>query len=527
MDKYPRHAGTSPRPTRRAVLLGAGSAAAAGLLTGLPSRAHAAVTERRPTGYPFTLGIASGDPLPSAVVIWTRLAPSPFEIGGGAGTKAHTVPWQVATDPGFGDVVRAGAATAHPEYAHTVHVDVNGLEPNRDYWYRFRSGPHLSPVGRTRTAPAAGSHVAGLNLVVASCQSLGAGWYHAWHDASAEPADLVYFAGDYIYEYATDATSVRWPYTPALPDDFARPVDTVDRFRQQYALYKTDPDLQRAHEVSPWLLTWDDHEVWNDYDAFDPATFALRANGYRAFWEHQPLRKPQFPSGTSATMYRHLTYGDLVRFHVLDTRQYRTTQLPGDTVGDTPERRDPSRQMLGATQESWLLDGLGAGGTTWDALGNTVLFSRLDSAAGSAERFSTGQWDGYQAAQQRVVDAVRAKGLGGFVILNGDIHRNYHLNVLADFDDPQSSVVGVEFAGTSISSGRDGSQTDAGLELRKAENPHLVYADLWRGYLRCRITHDEWRTEVRAVDRISTLDYHASTSTTLVTLPGHPGLVPA
>ena len=342
-------------------------------------------------------------------------------------------------------------------------------------------------------------------------------WHHAWKDAAAEPADLVYFAGDYIYEYATDATSVRWPYTPPLPSDFARETDTLGLFRQQYGLYKTDPDLQEAHRVSPWMITWDDHEVYNDYDAEDPALYQLRANAYRAFWEHMPLRPPQRPSGYTARMYRQLNYGDLVRFHVIDTRQYKTGQLPGSTVGDTAERRDPSRQILGPAQEAWLLDNLGSGHTTWDAMANTVLFSRLDSDDTAGERFSTGQWDAYQAAQQRVIDTVAAKDAGGFVVLTGDIHRNYHLNVLSDFEDPDSRVVGVEFAGTSISSGRDGGETDAGLEVRKRANPHLVSADLRRGHLRCRITHDLWTTQVRAVDRISSLDYRAWTSHTLVT----------
>ncbi len=515
---------TSPGLHRR-TLLGAGAAAAAGLLTGLPARASADVRHREPHADPFTLGIASGDPLPGGVVIWTRLAPSPFEVGGGVGRGAHPVQWQVSSDPSFAGVVREGTAMAHPEYAHSVHVDVRGLEPNREYWYRFRSGRHLSPVGRTRTAPAAGAPLDQLHLVVASCQSLGAGWYHAWRDAASEPADLVYFAGDYIYEYQVDSSSVRWPYSPSLPEDYARRTDTLDRFRQQYALHKVDPDLQEAHRVSPWMVTWDDHEVVNDYDAFDPDLFQLRANGYRAFWEHMPLRTPQLPDAWSARMHRHLTYGDLVRFHVLDTRQHRTSQFPGGAIGDVPERRDPSRQMLGVEQEAWLLDGLGSGGTTWDALANTVLFGRLDSGAGDELRFSTGQWDAYQAAQQRVIDTVVAKDVNGFVVLTGDIHRNYHLNVLADFEDPASRVVGVEFAGTSITSGRDGKQTDAGLELRKAENPHLVSADLWRGYLRCRITHDEWTTEVRAIDQVTTLTHRAWTSQTLRTFPGRPGIV--
>ena len=510
---------------RRGFLAGAGLAATAALLADCPVRAYAEVAPSSAAmPYPFALGIASGDPLPTAVVLWTRLAPSPLEADGGMAADSFPVQWVVAADPAMARVVRRGTALAHAAYAHSVHVDVEGLEPNREYWYQFRAGAHLSAVGRTRTAPAAGAHLDQLDLVVASCQSLGAGWYHAWKDAAADPADLVYFAGDDIYEYATDATSVRWPYTPPLPAEFARETDTLGRFRQQYGLYNTDPDLQEAHRVSPWMITWDDHEVYNDYDAEDPALYQLRANAYRAFWEHMPLRPPQRPSGYTARMYRQINYGDLVRFHVIDTRQYKTGQLPGSTVGDTAERRDPSRQILGPTQETWLLDNLGSGQTTWDVMANTVLFSRLDSDDTAGERFSTGQWDAYQAAQQRVIDTVAAKDAGGFVVLTGDIHRNYHLNVLSDFEDPDSRVVGVEFAGTSISSGRDGGETDAGLEVRKRANPHLVSADLRRGYLRCRITHDLWTTQVRAIDRISTLDYQAWTSHTLVTAPRHPGI---
>ena len=510
---------------RRGFLTAAGLAATAALVAGRPQRSYAAIASGgQSMPYPFTLGIASGDPLATGVVLWTRLAPSPYETDGGMALDSFPVQWVVAEDPALSRVVRRGTTLAHAAYAHSVHVDVEGLRSDRDYWYQFRCGPHLSAVGRTRTAPMPGAHLEHLDIVVASCQSLGAGWYHAWKDAAAEPADLVYFAGDYIYEYATNATSVRWPYTPPLPADFTRETDTLGRFRQQYGLYKSDPDLQEAHRVSPWMVTWDDHEVYNDYDAEDPALYQRRANAYRAFWEHMPLRPPQRPSGYTARMYRQLEYGDLVRFHVVDTRQHKTGQLPGSTVGDTPERRDPSRQMLGQTQEAWLLDSLGSGDTTWDVMANTVLFSRLDSDETAGERFSTGQWDAYQAAQQRVIDAVAARNAGGFVVLTGDIHRNYHLDILSDFEDPDSTVVGVEFAGTSISSGRDGGETDAGLELRKRANPHLVSADLRRGYLRCRITHDLWSTQVRAIDRISTLDYRAWTSHTLTTAPRQPGI---
>ncbi len=363
------------RANRRTFLTGAGLAIASGFAANLPSRAHAITAPSSASRrYPFTLGIASGDPTPDGVVIWTRLAPSPYEIGGGLDGRAHPVQWQVATDSSFAQVLREGTARAHPEYSHSVHVDVGGLQAGRDYYYRFRSGTHLSETGRTRTAPPLGAHLTGLNLVVASCQSLGGGFYHAWKDAATDPADAVLFLGDYIYEYAVDATSVRWPYTPPLPDDFQRQTDTLDRYRQQYSLHKSDPDLIEAHRLSPWIVTWDDHEVVNDYDSTDEQ---------------------------------------------LMTRQ----------------------------------------------------------------------------------------AVDNFVVLTGDVHRNYDLDILADYDTPGSATVGVEFAGTSISSGRDGQDSDAGVQDRYAANPHLKFANLQRGYLRCRVDHESWTTELRVLDRVSTPDY--------------------
>ncbi|MGI8622914.1 MAG: alkaline phosphatase D family protein [Solirubrobacteraceae bacterium] len=478
---------------------------------------------------PFSLGVASGDPLPDGVVLWTRLAPEPLQPDGGMDRRRKfPVQWQVATDEGFRNIARKGTAFAKPEFAHSVHVDVRGLKPGRDYFYRFRSGPHLSEVGRTRTAPALGAHLSSLNLVVASCQSFGGGYYHAWKDAAEDPADVVFFAGDYIYEYAvivTDGVYSRRTDVEPVPDDYKRETDTLARYRQQYSLYKSDPDLIEAHRLSPWIVTWDDHEVVNDYDSTDEQLLVRRANAYRAFWEHMPLRLPQLPSGPDALLYRRISYGDLAQFNVLDTRQYRSSSLPGSTTPDTPERRDPSRTMLGDTQEAWLLNGLSASPARWNVLAQSVLFGRLDSDASDAERFSTGQWDGYQAAQQRIIDHVSEQSVDNFVVLTGDVHRNYDLDILADYENPGSRTVGVEFAGTSISSGGDGVDNDAGLDVRRAANPHLKFANLQRGYIRCRVDHQSWTTELRVLDRISDPDdYSVSTRKTLTTEAGNPGL---
>lgn len=516
--------------SRRHFLTGSGAAVAAAFLAGVPGTARAdVVPQGRGREYPFTLGIASGDPWPDAVVLWTRIAPRPLEPHGGLEPRAtHPVQWQVATDEAFSNVVRRGTAFARPEYNHTVHVDVRGLQPGTTYYYRFRSGLHLSETGRTSTTPAPGTPTKSLDLVVASCQSFSAGYYHAWTDAAEQPPDAVLFLGDYIYEYAVLPTSIRWPNLPELPEDFSRNTDTLDRYRLQYSLYKTDPALIEAHRMAPWLITWDDHEVYNDYTQSDPAYWTRMANGYRAFWENLPLRPAQLANGREAQMYRRFTYGDLAEFSLLDARQYRSPEIDG-VLPDGGPRRDPDRTILGAPQREWLLDGLGRSSTRWNVMAQGVLFGMLDTDPGLDRAFANGAWDGYQADQQRVIDGVRERQVDNLVVLTGDIHRNYDLNILADFDDPDSEIVGVEFAGTSITSGGDGEDTNAGLEQRLAANPHLKLANMQRGYLRCHLDHQAWRTDLRVIDTPVTAmgDYQASTRASFVTEAGNPGLVDA
>ncbi|MDN5727850.1 MAG: alkaline phosphatase D family protein, partial [Propionibacteriales bacterium] len=327
---------------------------------------------------------------------------------------------------------------------------------------------------------------------------------------------------------ALTPSSARWPYDPPLPDDFERETDTLERYRLQYAQYKIDPQLITAHQMAPWLITWDDHEVHNDYQQSDPAYWTRMANGYRAFWEHLPLRPAQLARGREAQMYRRFTYGDLAEFSLLDARQYRSAELDGVLPDDGP-RRDPDRTILGSTQRDWLLDGLGASSTRWNVMAQGVLFGMLDTAAGPERAFASGAWDGYQADQQRVINGVVEREVDNFVVLTGDIHRNYDLNLLANFDDPDSQIVGVEFAGTSITSGGDGVDSDAGLEERLAANPHLKFGNLQRGHLRCHVDHDAWRTDLRVIDSsIKTPDvYTASTRASFVTEAGNPGLVDA
>ncbi|HYE40786.1 MAG TPA: alkaline phosphatase D family protein, partial [Ramlibacter sp.] len=286
--------------------------------------------------YPFSLGVASGSPLPDAVVIWTRVIADPLEAVASL-QGALTVRWEMAADEGFRRIVAKGTATALPQLAHSVHVDVRGLAPDRWYWYRFMLGDAVSPAGRTRTAPAAGSLPARLRLAVASCQHWEFGSYAAHrHIASASP-DLVAFLGDYIYEWG--AYALEHPTRARrVSESF-----TLDEYRRRYAQYKSDRNLQAAHHAAPWIVTWDDHEVANDYagdrdERLDAQFRQRRAAAYQAFYEHMPVRMiARANDYANARIYQRYDWGRLARFHVLDNRQYRAAQActPSNRGGST------------------------------------------------------------------------------------------------------------------------------------------------------------------------------------------------
>lgn len=332
---------------------------------------------------PFTLGIASGDPLPTAVVLWTRLAPKPLESDGGMPDRRVPVQWRVATDERMNNVVERGTAHARAEHAHSVHVDVTGLEPNTEYYYQFETTPDFTTsIGTAKTAPAAGEAIDEFTVAFASCQNYPTGYYTAHRDMAEEDLDLVIHLGDYIYEGGAQGPLGRG-HEPACE------VTTLPEYRIRYAQYKSDPDLQAAHAASPWLVTWDDHEVKNDYaDATHPSAppeefLQRRADAYKAFWEHMPLRTDRIPDGPNLPLYRRFTFGELVEFSVLDTRQYRDDIIYGEdeemTDGYYPSSLNSSRTLLGDEQEHWLLDGLDDSTAQWDVLAQQVIFAAMDS----------------------------------------------------------------------------------------------------------------------------------------------------
>lgn len=523
-----------PTITRRRLLTAAGgSAAALAFLLDQPTAASASpATPPRIREHPFTLGIASGDPLPSAVVIWTRLAPEPLDpLGGLPPEKNIPVRWQIVSDEHFSRNLREGTAIARGAYAYSVHVDVQGLRPSTEYYYRFAVGDWISDTGRTRTAPLPGARIDELTFAVASCNSFGAGWFTSAGHLADEDVDLIFFLGDYIYEYPLTAGRSLRVDPPQMPSIFDTSTVSLSRYRLQYAAYKSDPNLVAAHRDKPWILTWDDHDVVNDYygdkDPDDPANadaLARRANAYRAFWEHMPLRRTRLPTGPDARLYRRFDFGRLARFNVLDARQYRSPQVSDGKISDSPQRRDPDRTMLGGNQEKWFFKSLQRSHARWNIVPQGVLMSRLDSDPSDDMAFAPGGWDGYQASQQRVCDIIAETPVQNVVVLTGDIHRNYALDIKADFDDSESAVIGAEFAGTSLTSGGDGTDSNTGLEDRYRANPHLHWGSLRRGYVTARLTMDELRVNYREVPYVTRKGAAVHTRRSFVVESGRPGI---
>lgn len=476
--------------------------------------------------YPFSLGVASGAPLPDGVVLWTRLAPDPLN-GGGLPQEAIEVRWEVARDEGFRDIVRNGKALAEPRHAHTLHVEVAGLEPARWYWYRFMSGDAISATGRTRTAPAAGAAVDRLRFAFASCQQYEQGFYAAHRHMAAEDLDLVVFLGDYIYESSWGSRHVRKHEGPEP--------HTLEQYRNRYARYKSDADLQISHAAFPWLVTWDDHEVDNDYandrsEDLDPNFLARRAAAYQAYWEHMPLRRSTLPNGPHMQLYGRHDFGGLARFHVLDGRQYRDHQVcprlgrgGSNVVGDTscPSLPEPQRTLLGTAQEGWLYAGFSGSSAKWNIVAQQLLMAQMDRRPGPERQFWSDGWDGYPAARARLLRAIAERKPVNPVVIGGDVHFNCVADLKVDFDDPNSPAVATEFCGTSITSQ---GPTQARLDALRPENPHVRFANSEkRGYAVLELTEKRCLARLRALDSEKAADSPISTLATFVVEDGRPG----
>ncbi|KTB65594.1 MULTISPECIES: alkaline phosphatase D family protein [Pseudomonas] len=487
--------------------------------------------------YPFTLGVASGDPLPDGFVIWTRLAPL-FNAADGSGGLKRAVPvrWRVASDAAMTRIVKQGEVLATERFAHSVHVEVAGLAAGRPYWYQFEGLGAQSPVGQARTTPP-WQAMASARLGFVSCSHWERGYFSAYRHLAAEQPDLVFFLGDYIYDssYAADSGKVFRAHGSGN-------AVSLSDYRNRYALYKTDPDLQALHAAAPSVATWDDHEVQNDYanrwsqDPKIPVAQFLqqRAAAYQAFYEHMPLRASSVPKGPDMRIYRRLDYGRLARFHVLDGRQYRSEQpciqangshqghIAANTCSDL---RDLGRTMLGWQQEAWLDQGFAQSQAQWNVIAQDLLVAPLiqrDLTSHKPGHWTDG-WDGYVANRSRMLASIERHKVSNPVFWGGDIHSFWTTDLHADANNPDSPVIATEFVGSSVTS--DGPPFEAFSKILPL-NPHVKFFDSrQRGYVSVELAEQKMLTNFRVITDPRDPNATVSTLKSFVVEPGRAGAI--
>lgn len=491
--------------------------------------------------FPFSLGVAAGDPSSDGFVIWTRLAPEPMEPHGGMPLAPVAVDWEVASDTGFRDVVAKGTELARPELAHSVHVEVAGLQPGRPYYYRFTAGGERSLRGRARTLPKVGAPTDALKFGVCGCQHFESGFFGAYRHLAREDLAFVYHYGDFIYEYSQDYLfDDGLPSRPVRKNAFRNLIDLGD-FRTAYAQQLGDIDLQAARSVHAFLSSFDDHEIRNDWvsdidnwkmgldgndpDAPPPEVFMLKKQAAMQSWyEHMPVRRSMLPRGGMVALNRELRYGDLMSMQLLDTRQYRGDQPCEDGFKPAcPGVSDKNAQVLGRAQEEWLNHNLGEGGATWNTLAQQVTMMSLDRRRKPDEPekiLNLDSWAGYEAPRERILS--RLAGLKNVVVLTGDEHQNFCGDLVL-----RDKVVGAEFVGTSISSGGDGSDKRNGTDEFLKLNPELKFANDQRGYLVCDVNREAWQTHFMVVDKVTAPVNTLSKRATGVVESDHAGITMA
>ncbi|MFE3325713.1 alkaline phosphatase D family protein [Streptomyces sp. NPDC059176] len=450
--------------SRRSVVKAAAATALAGsVMAGTISSSSASAAEQAPA---FLHGVASGDPLPDGVLLWTRVTPSPDAVPGSGRGPATEVNWEVAEDKGFSRIVAGGQTTATAANDHTVKVDVRGLHPSTAYYFRFSSGTALSPVGRTRTAPAVEASASGVRFGVVSCANWENGYFSAYrHLAARADLDAVLHLGDYIYEYGTgripEAKYVVRQHEPK------HEILTLADYRTRHGTYKTDTDLQAMHAAHPVIAIWDDHEIANNAwsggaENHTPGTegdYATRAAAAKqAYFEWMPVR-----TATEGTVYRRLRFGKLADLHLLDLRSFRSEQVK---VGSS-KVDDPDRTITGRAQLDWLKSGLAASDAAWKLVGTSVMISPV--AFGSLPAYLLGplaellglpkeglavnvdQWDGYTDDRKELLHHLTDRGIKNTVFLTGDIHTAWANDVpVTAATYPLSQSAATEFVVASV-----------------------------------------------------------------------------
>jgi alkaline phosphatase D len=544
--------------SRRRMIQAAGAAAGLVAAPAIIRARSAGATVASPL---FTLGVASGDPRATSVVLWTRLAPDPLN-GGGMPAGPVPVRWQVATDPAMSSVIAEGEVIAVAAKGHAVHVVAGGLPPDTWLYYRFSAMGLASRIGRTRTFPRRRDDAPGLRFAVVSCQHYEQGFYPAWRDIAAwrgrpgQDIDFVVHTGDYIYEGAPSAS----PVLPSRRHSGSSECFTVEDYRNRYAQYRLDRHLQDAHANYPFIVTPDDHEVENNYaglipEGTDPDFAARRRGAYQVYGEQMPMRLENrlVDASGKIALFRRFHFGKLADIHVLDTRQFRSDQPAGDGFGST----DPDSAalepvfgeqifdaaginaadatLLGSNQETWLADGLAQSKARWNILAQQIMLTRwnlittaklsiannpaippalkpqlLAAASLVDEVLNVDAWDGYPAARQRLFNILATIRPSNPVVLTGDIHSAWAANLLQDFSDPNSDILAAEFVCTSISStflALDPRPTHAIVKAGvQADNPHITYFNgLFRGYCLCDVNDRRFQTTYRRVGDLTAL----------------------
>ena len=482
---------------------------AAPLLAALPRSRGSGVAAISP-GFendPFQLGGAAGYPVADGVVLWTRLAPFPFEPEGVDPVPLH-VHWRVASDERMQRTVASGVAIARPELAHSVHVEVFQLQPRTDYFYQFTCGGYESAVGHTRTTPLPGA-TPGARFALASCQSYTDGYFTAYRDMAAHDLDFILHVGDYVYESAYNDAIRRIPVTEARD---------LHGYRALHAQYKLDPDLRRAHAHCPWFVTWDDHEVANDWGGdYGPASpggdwMARKAAASQAYYEHMPLRLSARPAYGELRLYGRALFGDLLEINLFDVRQYR--DLPACLDDKRQARRwvspstcpgivDKRRTLLGAEQEKGLLRGLGLQRCRWTVLAQHGVFAPLDMLEEDGLQLSQDGWDGYFATRQRILDVLRERAIPNAISLGGDIHSFYAGHVTAEPLNAASSPVLTEIVTTSVTASGGGEERYQSGQRLLRQQPFASYWDnRWHGYVLNEVSQQGWQADLRKVDSV-------------------------
>jgi alkaline phosphatase D len=561
---------------RSFLVLGAAATGAAVIPAGVAAADDARKKKPAKPADPFGMGVASGDPTSTSVILWTRLAPKPLELDGGMGKKGtQQVSYEIATDAKFTKNVQKGTVEAPAEYGHSVHLDVQGLTPDTEYYYRFKSGKFITETARTRTAPDPSQSVDAFVFGQTSCANWQSGYYQLYDDLAAQEPHYWLALGDYIYEYAN--------YNPKTEEGYVRPDGKVLRpipwglepvtlaeYRRQYGLYRSDPSLQKLHRTAPYSVIWDDHEVDNNFTAgksggdgqADRIEFEKRrAAGFQAFYENHAIRIPapgQMPS--KMDIYRRVDWGSLASFLLLDGRQYRTDQ-PGDNTpndfGPWVEGMfDPNATILGSEQEAWLAAEFKDAPGMWTFIAQQTVMSSLNGAAALPDPsflsavakglFNYDAWDGYWAARGRMVDAIKAGQTRNVVVLTGDFHTNLTFDLLEAWPDPRDAKTPAEMSeavknwqgkalGTEICAGAISSPTFFGDPLLGLIAPGVLERTPWiqfaefynNGYVLNTVTPEELTAEYRVAKtnfKVSTKEGKPRTEKTLTIKDGIPGV---